>query len=643
MYKFNISLSYTILIIIGLCSFQTHFVFGSNDNENVNVDIRSVIITGNNSFTQKQLLQMIITKEGDTFNKDTLKQDTEKIAAFYRGKGFTYARVLESPNIINGEVFIRLRIDEGEIGKITLSGNAKTNDNVILRELLFKSGDVFIEADRKESERILRQKPYIGAAKIESKWIEESNSVAIHVSVTEYFSITVGLDPGINNQSGYFLTQIKETNVFGSGQGGQVRYERISEVGEKTRGVFTLKYRMPRLVDSYWNFDGEYIQKREGDSWGVLIARPQYSLKSRWSANFKISESINHVSWYEDGRATDTFERSSQRASGVIQRYFGGRHHQNYIGLWYDSFQTIFFPVETLFESRASQSNQNISRIGITVGRKNVGYHQTRFLRRMGSDEDFVTGSQYNLSIGQSSPLYGSEKSESIASLAFNSGWTNKDRLFGTALIAYTTSFSNHIESTVIHSRSSFYYRDVFNTGDIYRVDKGFRVKRLFDFQQTFVAQFKSEMQFGLGGESQVILGADNGLRGYSLRQFNGEKVMVFSLESRTLCGGTFFKGINDGLTRIATFIAKPIFKNRIIDLGLVLSATSFVDIGYIWDTYNTFDITQVKRAVGFGIRGNFSKVSNAGIFRFEIAFPLDHPTSKSIQSQLFYGVERAF
>ena len=605
--------------------------------------IESIVISGNHSFNKEEILQLMDVKIGEIYDQESVKNDTDRISNFYRNKGFLYVRVVESPNIINDEVFLRLRIDEGIIRSFTVTGNTKTKENVILRELLLKKDKVYIEADRKESERILRQKPYIGAAKIESEWNEDLQGVVIHVTVTEFFSLTGAFDPGINNQTGYFLLQMKETNLFGSGQGSQIRYERISEVGEKTRGFVTMKYRIPRLFDSYLNFDGQYIQNREGDSWSVLLERPQYSLTSRWSARFGISELINQVRWYEHGIRTDTFEETRNKASGNILRYFGDRHHQNYIGFWFDSIRTNYLSIESVSHSRASLSDHDIRRVGITLGRRNIGFHQTRFLRTMGGDEDFVTGSIYNLSVGYSSPIYGSERTETFTSLVFNSGWESMDRLFATGLIGFSTGFTDQIEHSDIQSHCTFYFRDVFNTGDIYRVDKGFRKNGLIDFHQTIVFQFKSEMQYGWRGESQVLLGADNGLRGYAFKEFSGEKMMVFSLESRTLCGGSIFNSINNGLTKVATFIAKPFVKNRIIDLGLIMSLTSFVDFGYIWDSDNAFNVHDVKRGIGFGLRGSFAKVSDAGIFRIEIAFPLDPTPHDSIKPHLFYGIERAF
>lgn len=635
---FATCLHYSFLFLIVIFCFNPQPIFGNQANV-----VRSLVIEGNHSFPTEQIKNLMQTSIGEPYDAEILKKDVEKITRFFHNKGIKYARVTEAPKKLDDGFYIGIKIAEGKIGEITVSGNAKTRDNVILRELLFQKGDVYIEADKKESERILRQKRYIGAAKIESKWDAELENVTIHVTVTELFSITGALDPGINNQSGYFLAQVRESNIFGSGQAGQIRYERITEAGEKTRGFFTWRYRMPRLVNSHWNFDSEYVQKREGDSWRVLLERPQYTLKSRWSASFSISELINQVRWYENGEKTDIFEQTLHKTSGNILQYFGDRHHQNYLGFWFDSHRTIYLPIESIRVSDASPSNRNIKRIGITVGRRNVGFHQTRFLRGMGGEEDFITGSHFSTSFGYASPLYGSERTEYYASLGINGGWISRDRFFGIALIDFSTSFTDQVERSVLQARSALYFRDVFNTGDIYRVDTGFRENGLFDLQQTFVAQFKTEMQFGWRGESQVTLGAANGLRGYGLRQFNGEKMMVLSLESRTLCGGDFFRKINDGLTKVATFFAKPFIKDRIVDLGLVLSATAFTDIGYIWDSYNTFDIKKVKPSVGFGVRGSVSQVSDAGIFRIELAFPLDPSFTPPLQPQLFFGVERAF
>lgn len=621
----------------------------SRDRSNT---VRSLVIKGNNSFSEQRIRALMRTDVWSVYDETVLASDFDAIINFYMENGYRFARVDKEHTSVKkfpDGVYLGIEIDEGVIGKIDLSGNEKTKKDVILRELLFEIGGVYIEADKEESEQILRDKSYIGAARITPLWDVSSNTVAIQVNVTELWSPPVpSIDPALNSQGGTFLLGLRESNVFGSGHDTEVRYQRISEIGEKTKSLLTWKYRMPRVVNSHWNFDGAYIQRREGDSWAILLERPQYTLKSRWSARFTLSEVIGDFSWFEMDpfshtlERTDRFEVNLQGVSGRVRRYFGDRERQNYIGLWATSRRSKYELLEKKFPSTADPSNRDRKLVGITVGRKRVTYYKTQFIRGMGREEVFLVGSEYAFSFGHASSLYGSDKSEGYVNLIGSSVWTRGSRILGTALIDIKSYFTTRIENSTFQARTSWYYTDVFNTGDIYTVDKGFRKNGFLDFHQTFVVKFKTRLEFGWHGESQVLLGAFNGLRGYDYRQFGGEKMMVLRLESRTVCGGTLFKKLDEGIEAVATFIAKP-FSKRSVNLGLILSATAFTDMGYIWNGKRTFNLMDPKRSVGFGLRGGFAKVSNAGIFRFEFAFPLDTPSSPSIKQMLFWGIESTF
>ena len=614
--------------------------------------VRSLVIKGNHSFSEQQIRALMQTDVWSGYDETVLESDFEAIINFYKDNGYRFARVdaaeLSVKKFADG-VYLGIEIDEGTIGEINLSGNEKTKKDVILRELLFEVGDVYIEADKEESEQILRDKSYIGAAKIAPLWDASANTVAIQVNVTELWSPPLpAISPVLNSQGGTFLLGIRESNVFGSGHDTEVRYKRISEIGEKTKSLLTWKYRMPRVFSSHWNFDGAYIQKREGDSWAVVLERPQYTLKSRWSAKFSLSEATGDFAWYEMVplsdrlEATDRFEVNLQGVAGRVRRYFGDRERQNYIGIWATSRRSKYVLIEKRHASMAAPSNRDIKLVGVTVGRKRVTYYKTRFIRRMGRDEDFFVGSEYAFSLGQASALYGSDRAETYTNLIGRSGWTAGNRILGTILIDIGTYFTTRIERSTMLAHTSWYYIDVLNTGEIYTVDEGFRKNGFFDFHQTFVMEFKTEMLFGWRGESQVVLGAFNGLRGYNYRQFNGEKMMVLRLESRTVCGGTLFRKLDEGIEAVATFIAKPFIK-RSVNLGLIVSATAFTDIGYIWNGHHTFNLAEPKRSVGFGLRGGFAKVSNAGIFRVEFTFPLDAPSEPAFKQMIFWGIERTF
>ena len=607
--------------------------------------VRSLVIDGNESFSEQQIRALMRTDVWSVYDETVLKADLEAVARFYRENGYRFAHVDEGQLSVKkfaDGVYLGIEIDEGRVGNITVTGNIKTKEDVIRRELLFMKGEVYTEADREESEQILRRKTYIGAAKVDAQWDERSKSVTIHVTIRELLSFPLGGDLNLNNQKRYWLLQYRDPNMFGSGQGTLWRYERISEIGEKTRSLVRGRYNNPRLFKSHWRFDGEYIQKREGDSLVVLLERPQYTLKSRWSASVRFSESVNPIFWYENAEKTDIFEQNLQGIYANVRRYFGDRYQQNYIGLWTTSRRSKYVPLEKLSASDAMLENRDIKRIGFTLGRQRIAYHKARFLRRMGQEENFLVGSQYALSLGYASPLYASDRSESYAELALGSGWMNGNRVFNLTTFAFSTNFRTRIERSILQAQTAWFYIDVFNTGDIYTLETGFRENGLFDFHQTFVAQFKTEMQFGWSGRSQVLLGAFDGLRGYAYRQFSGEKMMLLSLESRTIFGGTVFRKVDEALAAVATAVARP-FSDRRVHLGVMLSGVVFADIGYIWNGKHTFNLASPKRSVGFGLRGSLSQFSGTGILRVEFAFPLDPPFSPSLKPRIFYGQERAF
>ncbi len=619
--------------------------------------VRSLIIKGNNSFSEQQIRALMQTDVWSIYDASVLEADFEAITDFYKSNGYRFARIVEAQNYVKkfeDGIYLGFEIDEGIIGSITVSGNTQTREHVVLRELLFQEGDVYIEADKSESERILRRKAYIGSAKIESHWNAKSDSVTIHVTITDLWSLKGAVDPlpAINPEGGKFLLKAEDFNLLGSGHFTQFRYEGDIERGEDTRHFIHGRYQIPRLLNSYWGFDGEFTQRLEGNTWTsflerpqytFLLQRPQYSLESRWSAGLLVSEQVHRIRWAEKGIKTDIFERNLQTVRGSIFRYFGDRHRQNYVGLWAESIRSRHERIETFGESKAAPSDRDIKSVGITVGRKRITYHRTRFLTKMGQEEDFETGSQYAFSIGYASPVYGSDRSESHARLTGTSGWMRGNHILSTTGVDLSTNFTTRIERSKVRLQSSWYYIDVFNAGnDIYTVDKGYRKNGFFDFHQTVVAQFATELQFGWSGEDQVYLGSDSGLRGYNPQQFDGEKMMLVRLESRTLCGGMLFSKVDDSLGAVVTFILKPFIK-RPIKVGLVLSATAFADVGYIWNGERSFSLSEPKSSVGFGLRGSFSRLSGPSIFRLGLAFPLNLPFATGLEPRLFYGFNQTF
>ena len=567
--------------------------------------IRNIVVVGNEAYAENQIRDVMHSQIGEDYDAEILKQDLERIVAFYQRNGFQFVHIDEEQVTIkrfSDGIYLRIPIDEGRIGKITVVGNTRTNDNVIMRELLFQVGDTYTEEDELESERILRRKPYLGKAEITASRDPDTQLVWIQVEVTDLWSFIPALDlPAFNKDSSNILIMLSDSNLFGSGDRGRIRYQLIREEGEKPRSLIRSRYTASRMFDSYWEFDGQYTQKREGDSWEVQLQRPQYSLKTRWSADFTIAESVDEIRWYENGEKTDTFTRSLQIHSARATHFFGDRHKQTQVSLWASSQKSNFDLIENLAPSDANFENRNIKIIGITLGRRHVDFIRTRFLNQMGRVEDFEVGYRYGASLGHASPLYDSDRSQTNLSVRLALSQAHRDLLFLNAHTELTTRITEQLGDSILNARIKTTCKDW--------------------FYQTLVAQISTVMGFDLGGRSQVILGGTNGLRGYSSWAFSGEKRLLLNLESRTIFRGGIFK-------KIETLI--------------VLGSTIFADVGYVWNG-TAFNLRAPKRSIGFGLRFSLPKLTESRVYRLDLAYPLDATGKSSSKPVVTYGIGHVF
>ncbi len=541
------------------------------------------------------------SQTGGNYDPELLRQDFDQIAKLYQEHGFQFARVDQEQLVLlkfSDGVYLRIYIDEGRIGRIRIKGNTRTRTDVIRQELLFKRGDVYIQDDELESERILRRKPYLGSAEILATRDLETNLILIEVEVTDLWSFFPALDvPAFSKDKTGFLVALSDSNVFGSGDNARLRYDQIREEGEEPRHLISGLYRVFRLFDSHWEFDGKYTQKREGISWETSLKRPLYSLQTRWSAEFTAAESVDERRWYEHGVKTDVFERSSQSESGSITRSFGDRRRQTQIALWTTSGRDHFNQIERSPSSTANFQDRNTRLIGLSLSHRKFNFIRTRFLNKMGRVEDIGVGYGYGVSIGRAHPFYGADRRETRVNLFFNASQAYQDLLFVNGHAGVATRFLAHEEEDSVFQASIKAVR-----------------KNLF-LRQTLAARISAEMQFGLEGQQQVLLGGNNGLRGYDPRQFSGTKRIHLNLESRTI------------------FWEHPL---------IVIGSAIFADVGYIW-TGDAVDIGTPKRSVGFGLRLGLPKLSESRVYRADLAYPLDGPGKPSLKPVFTYAIGHTF
>ncbi|QXP72738.1 outer membrane protein assembly factor BamA [Tenacibaculum sp. AHE15PA] len=136
-----------------------------NEDNTINLDITleegrqyrfdEIKFIGNKTYSDKFLQNLLRIDKGDVYNGKVLKErisgdgtpNSQDIQTLYHNNGYLFSQInaIET-KVDNDSITVEVRIREDEqatIKKVTVSGNEKTNDHVIYRELRVKPGDLF--------------------------------------------------------------------------------------------------------------------------------------------------------------------------------------------------------------------------------------------------------------------------------------------------------------------------------------------------------------------------------------------------------------------------------------------------------------------------------------------------------------------
>lgn len=186
-------------------------------NEGKQYYFRNITFVGNTVYPTALLHQLLGIKKGDIYNQTlltknlTMKEDGEDLASLYMNNGYLFfsANPVEKA-IDNDSIDIEIRIREGKQARynnITISGNTKTNDNVILREITTIPGQLFNRADIIRTQQVLMSLGYFNQEKmdVQPKPNETDGTVDINYVVEETSSDQLSLSAGYG-ATGFVVT-----------------------------------------------------------------------------------------------------------------------------------------------------------------------------------------------------------------------------------------------------------------------------------------------------------------------------------------------------------------------------------------------------------------------------------------------------
>jgi len=146
-------------------------------NEGRKYYFRNIIWTGNYLYTAATLNKILDIKKGDVYNQEMIERKTSfnpkgaDISGLYMDDGYLFFRVVPVEVAVVGDsIDVEMRIYEGEqatIDEVTITGNDRTSDHVIRRELTTIPGQKFRRADIIRTQQQLSQMGFFNPQKIE--------------------------------------------------------------------------------------------------------------------------------------------------------------------------------------------------------------------------------------------------------------------------------------------------------------------------------------------------------------------------------------------------------------------------------------------------------------------------------------------
>ncbi|WP_024741563.1 outer membrane protein assembly factor BamA [Tenacibaculum maritimum] len=312
-----------------------------NDDNTVNLEIeleegrqyrfREILFIGNKRYTDEQLNNILRIDKGDIYNGAVLKErvsgdgtpDSQDLQTLYHNNGYLFSSVnAVETKIKNDSITVEIRIREDEpatIKKVTVTGNDKTNDHVIFRELRVKPGDLFSRQNIIRSIREIGQLGFFDANVTPDVKPNFQNKTAdINFSVTEKGGSQIELQGGYGGGSfigtlGLSFNNFSIRNIFnkeaykplpmGDGQKISLRL-RASRTYETYSFSFTepwLGGRRPQSLSfslyksNQYQFNSRINRVNKSQSLSILGASLGLGKRLQWPDDyFTLSQSISY-------------------------------------------------------------------------------------------------------------------------------------------------------------------------------------------------------------------------------------------------------------------------------------------------------------------------------------------------------------
>ncbi|HEY9203859.1 MAG TPA: outer membrane protein assembly factor BamA, partial [Sulfurimonas sp.] len=182
---------------------------------------------------EEKIRELIKLEIGEPFNVETFRNDSQRIKTLIADQSYAFVQIV--PDLKKDkekrEVEVVFKIMPGErvkIRNVIISGNSRTLDRIIRRELYLGPGDMYSLTDLSDSRNALGRLGFFDGNTIEEKRVD-NQTMDLIVKVKEAPTGNIQLGGGYGSYGGLLVSvAVDDRNVWGSGINVGVKAERSS-------------------------------------------------------------------------------------------------------------------------------------------------------------------------------------------------------------------------------------------------------------------------------------------------------------------------------------------------------------------------------------------------------------------------------
>jgi hypothetical protein len=339
----------------------------------------------------------------------------------------------------------------------------------------------------------------------------------------------------------------------------------------------------------------------DGHSRAFEAERPFFSLDTRWALGGSARDQQRVDTMYDLGEEIDEFRHDLKLLSlngGLSRGAVGNRTRRWLFGVTSD--ESTFRPTAGIPAPLLLPQDRKLVYPWIGWQLLVDDYREMSELNDMGRTEDIALGWNVSATLGFAKERFGSDRDATLFDTSVQKGWETggPGRLLLLSAAASTRLERDESRNTQVSATARYFRRNL--------------EKNLFSVSlSTLVTQ-------RIDPENQVLLGGDNGLRGYPLRYQAGERRTILNVEQRFFTDWYPWRLFRVGYAVFA-------------DAGRVggRDPRASPSLGTLYD-------------VGVGLRLSSPRSSGRSVVHIDLAFPLNRPPTID-RSQLVVETRGSF